>query len=341
MSQAKRVIIFFTGLFFAISPALVGAGVDFGYFWRLSPSVFKIETHNRNGGSSIGSGVLVGDGLIVTNCHVTRNATYIQVVKQSLRWDVTAQVSDVEHDLCLLRAPNVAGTPAPISSSPPRVGQTVIAMGYVGGIAPQMSGGEVRALYRFDGSRVIQSSAWFNSGASGGGLFDQDGKLVGIIAFRHKGGAGYHFALPVDWIFRHSLDLDRASKIMPLDQGLAFWQQAGDQQPYFLKAAALEATHDWPALRELADQWTHSETDNPDGWLSLGKAYLELGEYDRAIAAYGKAIQEDLDCAEAWYSLGLAYKWRGRARQLQEVERVLVTLDEDLAAKLSTQARIH
>ena len=341
MRQAKRAFLSFIALFVAIPSDFAEAGVDFGYFWRLSPSVFKIETHNRNGGSSVGSGVLVGDGLIVTNCHVTRNATYIQVVKQSLRWDVTAQASDVEHDLCLLRAPNVVGKSAPISSTPPKVGQTVIAMGYVGGIAPQMSGGEVRALYRFDGSQVIQSSAWFNSGASGGGLFDQDGRLVGIIAFRHKGGAGYHFALPVDWIFRHSLDPDRAGKIMPLDHGLAFWQRAGDRQPYFLKAAALEASHDWPALRELADRWTHSETDNPDGWLSLGRAYLEMSEYDQAIAAFGKAIQEDLDCAEAWYSLGLAYKGRGRARQLQEVERVLVTLDEDLAAKLSVQTRIH
>jgi hypothetical protein len=341
MRRIKRAFVLIIAPLLGIPPGFVRAEVDFGYFWRLSPSIFKIETHNRNGGSSVGSGVLVGDGLIVTNCHVTRNATYIQIAKQSLRWDVTGQVSDLEHDLCLLRAPNVIGQAAPISPSQPKVGQMVIAMGYVGGNVPQMSGGEVRALYRFDGSRVIQSSAWFNSGASGGGLFDYDGNLIGIISFRHQGGEGYHFALPVDWIFRHSLDLDRAREVTPLGQGLAFWQQSGDQQPYFLKAAALEATNDWPALRELAKKWTASETDNPDGWLSLGKAFLESGDYDQAIAAYGRAIQSDLESAEAWYSLGLAYKLRGRQNQLQEVQRVLLTLDENLAIKLSAPSGIH
>jgi hypothetical protein len=37
----------------------------------------------------------------------------------------------------------------------------------------------------------------------------------------------------------------------------------------------------------------------------------------------------------------LAYKLRGRQNQLQEVQRVLLTLDENLAIKLSAPSGIH
>lgn len=308
---------------------------DFDLYWRLSPSVFKIEAHNHNGGVSVGSGVLIGERVVVTNCHVTRHASSVQVSKQGLRWSAHAQVSDLEHDICLLDVPEITGKIAPVSAYRPRVGQPVIAVGYVGGTAPRVSGGEVRALYQYDGGRVIQSTAWFNSGASGGGLFDRDGNLIGIIAFRHQGGEDYYFALPVDWIYRRSLDLKQAREVTPLGQGLAFWQEPGHRQPYFLKAAALEATHDWPALRELARRWTSVETKNSDAWLSLGQAYAHLGDFERAIAAYGKAIQSDLECSEAWFSLGLAYAAQGQTQRVDEVQRVLTALNEDLAARLS------
>ena len=324
-------------------PATAGSDpvrpVDFGFFWRLSPSVFKVEAHNGKGTVSHGSGVLIDQGTVVTNCHVTRYATAVLVSKQGLRWQADAQISDLKHDLCLLRVPGITGAIAPISGDRPRVGQPVIAIGYVGGTAPRLSGGEVRALYQYDGGRVIQSSAWFNSGASGGGLFDQDGKLIGIIAFRHQGGEAFYFALPVNWIYRLDLNWERAGELAPLGQGLAFWQQAGDKQPYFLKAAALEATNDWPALRELAEKWTAAETDKCEAWLSLGLASARLGDFERAIKAYHKAIQSDLECSEAWFSLGLAYAALGQSQRVDEVQRVLLTLNENLFVRLSRDAR--
>lgn len=326
---------------FLSTPSLMAADsarVDFSFFWRLAPSVFKIEAYNRNGGVSVGSGVLVRQGWVVTNCHVTRQAVAIQIVKQGLRWDAHAQVSDVEHDVCLLEVPEITGTVALMNGHRPHVGERVIAVGYVGGLAPQLSGGEVQALYHYDGGQVIQSTAWFNSGASGGGLFDQDGELIGIIAFRHQGGDAYHFALPVDWIYGN-LDLERARAVTPLGSGLAFWQQNGDRQPYFLKAAALEAKQDWRALRELAEKWSAAEAANSDAWLSLGLANTRLGDLNRAVTAYVKAIHSDLENSEAWFNLGLAYAALGERQRLDEVRRVLLTLDEDLAAKLNQTAR--
>lgn len=308
---------------------------DFALFWRLAPSVFKIEAHNGEGAVSVGSGVLIDENVVATNCHVTRRAGSVQVSKHGMRWEADAQASDLEHDLCLLRVPGIGGKVAHISDERPRVGQRVVAVGYVGGTAPRISGGEVRALYEYDGGRVIQSTAWFNSGASGGGLFDADGNLIGIIAFRHRGGDAYYFALPVDWIYRRSLDLKQARAVTPLGQDLAFWERAGERQPYFLQAAALEAKQDWRALRALAETWTAAETGKCEAWLALGLAHERLNAPERAIAAYARAIRTDLECTEAWFGLGHAYAALGMQQRVDEVRRVLLALNQDLAAQLS------
>jgi len=311
---------------------------DFALFWRLAPSVFKIEAHNGEGAVSVGSGVLVDENVVATNCHVTRRAGSVQVLKHGMRWEADAQASDLEHDLCLLRVPGVRGKVAHISDARPRVGQRVVAVGYVGGTAPRISGGEVRALYEYDGGRVIQSTAWFNSGASGGGLFDADGNLIGIIAFRHRGGDAYHFALPVEWIYRRSLDLKQAHAVTPLGQDLAFWERAGERQPYFLQAAALEAKRDWWALRTLAQTWTAADSDKCESWLALGLAHERLGDPQEAIAAYERAIRADLECTEAWFGLGHAYAALGMQQRVDEVRRVLLALNQDLATQLSDGA---
>lgn len=44
-----------------------------------------------------------------------------------------------------------------------------------------------------DGGRVVQTSADFDRGASGGGLFDRQGRLVGILTFKASSGGNFHF----------------------------------------------------------------------------------------------------------------------------------------------------
>lgn len=70
-----------------------------------------------------------------------------------------------------------------------------------------MSRGRIIGLhYECDGERVIQTSAAFDRGTSGSGLFDRQGRLVGLLTFKAKAGGNFHFALPVGWL-RH-MDMD-------------------------------------------------------------------------------------------------------------------------------------
>ena len=154
------------------------ADLDFDLYVKLASTVMKIEAHNPDNSTSIGSGVMVAPGILVTNCHVTKNATSIQVIKFGQRWNAEKQYSDVEHDLCLLYVPAATLTVAQFGNDKLKVGQQVYAIGYVDGLGPRLSGGQVQALYDYDGGKVIQSTTPFKSGASGGGLFNEQGRLV-------------------------------------------------------------------------------------------------------------------------------------------------------------------
>ncbi|HVS26773.1 MAG TPA: trypsin-like peptidase domain-containing protein [Burkholderiales bacterium] len=311
------------------------AAPDFELYARLAASVVKIEAHNPDGSTSIGSAVMVAPGKLVTSCHVTRNASSIEVVKSGLRWDAQKQQGDIAHDLCLLYVPSASAPVAQLGSGKLKVGQQVYAIGYVGGLGPRFSAGWVRALYDYDGGKVIQTTTPFRSGASGGGLFDEQGRLIGVVAFLSRLDQTYHFSLPVSWVV-NSLAMNQAEDVAPLpEDGRAFWQESNERQPYFLQAAALEAAENWGDLLELAEKWSTAEKNNADSWLALGKAHYHMRRHDRAIAAYRQAIAVERDYPEAWYNLGLVYLDEHRQNELAEVRKTLAALDQELEKELA------
>ncbi len=316
------------------------ADLDIELYTKLASTVMKIEAHNPNGSTSIGSAVIVAPGILVTNCHVTKNATNIEVIKSGRRWDAEKQQSDVEHDLCLLYVPAATVAAAQFGNDKLKVGQLVYAVGYINGLGPRMSGGQIRALYDYEGGKVIQSTTPFRSGASGGGLFDEQGRLIGVVTFSSRLDQTYHFSLPVSWVAR-SLETSKLQNVAPLPEEFAFWQQPYDREPYFLQAAALEAGERWSEMLQLAEKWSAAESRNANSWLALGKAYQHLQQYDQAIAAFRKAIALDRDYPEAWYNLGLVYLEQGKQSEAEEVSKVLGGLDEELAQELSNAQTSH
>lgn len=331
-------IVFFTVVL--AFPFLVFADPDRERVAQLAPSVLKVNAFNTDGSISEGSGVTVTPSRVVTNCHVIKDATLIEVVKDGHSWKIQFLVSDVERDLCLLIAPN-AYFPAARIGNPGklRVGQPVVAINYTGGEGPGFSNGRIVALYNYEGSKVIQSSTPFGSGASGGGLFDERGFLVGILSFRHKAGGGHYFALPVDW-FNPNLTATNVRSVEPFDGGTSFWQLPSAIQPFFLQAAALEAENKWDELLRLAEKWSKLENTNAESWFVLGKAYSQLKRNKMAITAYRKAISIHREYAEVWYHLGLVYVSLGRKNELEDVREVLFGLNEQLANQLPSETML-
>jgi serine protease Do len=265
---------------------------------RLAPSVVKIEAQRRSGGYAFGSGVVVAPQRVVTNCHVTRQAVSIRVVRGSLRGEVAAQRSDVERDLCLLSVPGEAASVAQLAGDDVlRPRQKVLGIGFTGGMGLHFSEGEVVALHRHACARVIQSSNGFTSGASGGGLFDADGMLVGILTFRLRGGEAHYFSNPVSWVRDLLQQAGDPEQVAPVT-GLAFWERDGEARPPFLIAAALLQQRSWSELRRLAERWSRQQPGDAEPWWHLAAACHQLGRQAQARQALAELAQRDAALAD-------------------------------------------
>ena len=324
----------------AIAGLLVAAAaqaqLDPATFVSLGASVLKVEAVKAGGGYSIGSGVIVAPGKVVTNCHVTEDAREIRVIKAGGRLVASAQSADREHDLCLLRVPAINGDAVRLGRADAlAVGQRLSAVGYTGGTGLSNSAGSVVALHRHDGSRVIQTDNWFNSGASGGGLFDARLQLVGILTFRLRGGRAHYFAAPIDWL-RERIDDERGFEpVAPLERRAAYWQRPEPQQPNFLKAAVLEQRGRWDELEALAAQWSRDDASDSEAWYLLGVAAHERQRFDEARDALQRALQLEPRAAPAWYRLGVVcHRLALRDCSKDALDR-LKPLDADLAHRLA------
>lgn len=335
-SGAARRLAVAAGAALLALPTGAGAALDRADLVRVGASVLKIEAQRRQGGYALGSGVVVGAGLVVTNCHVTRDAVAVFVSRGAERADADAQAADPARDLCVLRVPGLRAEAVALGSAAGlRPAQPVTALGYTGGAGLQASAGEVIALHRHDGSQVIQSSNWFSSGASGGGLFDDDRRLVGVLTFRLRGGAAHYFAAPVDWVRPLAGDHQRFRRIAPLGAApQAYWQRPLELQPKFLKAAWLERDGRWNDLALLGASWSDDDAADPEGWYVRGIALAELGLERDARDALERSVSIDPDYAIAWYRLGaLSVRARELARA-RDVQGRLQRLNPGLAAQL-------
>jgi len=262
--------------------------------------VLKVTVVRKDGSREFGSAVPLGGDRLVTNCHVLRDAGEIRVETPEETRLATSDERDIYRDLCFLRVPGYdAGQTAMIEAGATRVGMEVSAVGYSGGQF-KLTRGKVIGLYtcECDGGKVIQTSARFDRGASGGGLFDQAGRLVGILTFKAKAGGKYHFALPVGWL-RHLA----TNNIQPILAGDTFWEKPGKESAHFLAACDLGAKKSWDSLSRLAEDWIRQEPDNPEAWMVKGRARLGLNQKEPAIAAFQRVLMLESTHAEAKWEL--------------------------------------
>ena len=156
----------------------------------------------------LGSGVIVGDGLVVTNNHVVDQAEEVKVATlDNHQFDAQVVGSDPKTDLALLRIKGDAKGLKPLAlgdSSRLRLGDVVLAIGNPFGVGQTVTMGIVSAKNRSDlgiedYEDFIQTDAAINPGNSGGALVDMEGNLVGIntaILSRSGGNVGIGFAIP-------------------------------------------------------------------------------------------------------------------------------------------------
>jgi hypothetical protein len=219
-------------------------------FLPISASVVRVEVDRAQGGRSVGSGVTVAPSVVATNCHVVRDAIGIRIAASGATWNVDAEYADTRRDLCFLRVPAWNGTAVQLAKSNVlRLGAPVVALGFTGGVTIAPRFGHIRALHAFDNGRIIESDAQFNSGSSGGGLFDAGGALIGLLTFRLRSSIDSYYSVPAQWILERLPAEHQWTSVEPLKGAAPFWQAEGEKLPFLpaeLVPAQLSRANDFP-----------------------------------------------------------------------------------------------
>ena len=197
------------------------------FFRRFFGEDFSFGRPRERVQNSLGSGVVVrGDGLVVTNHHVIKDASEITVVFADRReFDAKLVGSDERTDLAVLRIdPGEQKLPwlRMRDSDDLEVGDLVLAIGNPFGVGQTVTGGIVSALARnaagvSDFGFFIQTDAAINPGNSGGALVSLDGRLVGIntaIYSRGGGSIGIGFAIPSNMVAMVVDSVDRTGRVV-------------------------------------------------------------------------------------------------------------------------------
>ena len=173
-------------------------------FERLAPSVWTVQTFDeKNQPVAGGSAVVIGPGSVVTNCHVLKKAARVTVTRENVSYGALPDHFDPERDLCLLRVRNFQA-PAVTIANPEemRIGARVYAIGSPRGLEHTISDGLLSGIRRRDDGELaaLQVTVPISPGSSGGGLFDAQGRLVGITTFALRDSQNLNFAVPATWI---------------------------------------------------------------------------------------------------------------------------------------------
>jgi hypothetical protein len=292
-------------------------------------SVVMIRGYNEAGGLAFGSGVVVGDNQVVTNCHVIRRTKQPWVSQGEDTFSVTAVKADRWHDLCLLTTFGMPHKAVPLGKSTDlKKGQEVIAIGHSNGVpAPLTSAGVVKSTYDLDQGKVILSSAQFRMGASGSGLFDTEGRLVGINTFKTSGRNSFYYALPVEWL--NSLKNKPTETNLPIT-GIAFWEEEEDKKPIFLQVAIPMIKEDWKKLFDVANEWIRKEKNNAEAWFELGFANEHLNNLSEAEKAYRQSTKLDNQNTDALLRLGFIAKTKEDKNEIKNIQEQISKINPEL-----------
>lgn len=311
---------------FAIKPALA---FDQAKILKSLQAVVMIRGYNTSGGLAYGSGVVVAKDTVITNCHIFRTTKEPWIARGEDTYPIATVQADRWHDLCLITSPNLPFTPAPIAkvASVKRT-QEVLSIGHSNGVPnPLTSAGAIKATYFFDGGNVIRSSAKFLMGASGSGIFDLEGNLLGINTFKTPGRPAYFYSLPIEWLANlQKLPVETKFPIT----GKAFWEEDDDKKPFFMQMAIPELKHDWLKLAQVAENWLAKEPNNSDAWYELGIAQENLQQQETAKSSYQRAVALDASNTDALFRLGVMAKTAGDQATVDSIQLAIANISQDL-----------
>lgn len=266
---------------------------------KASPSVVEIVTevtstqYGMFGGTytsqAAGSGVIISkDGYIITNNHVVEDANSITVTTyDNKQYNATLVGTDEASDIAVIKieADEELSAATIGDSSKLQAGDTAVVIGNpLGTLGGTVTDGIISSPSREmvinnQSMELIQTNAEINSGNSGGGMFDGNGNLVGIVNAKDSGTTssgtvieGIGFAIPINSAMKVADELIQYGKVIDRATLGVYLQEVSSN--YFNYTPGLYITG----------------TANGSGAEKAG-----LKAYDRIVSADGNEISSQSD----------------------------------------------
>ncbi|MCP5028984.1 MAG: trypsin-like peptidase domain-containing protein [Actinomycetia bacterium] len=185
----RRLILGGTILVVAVAARVWTAQADEPSF---DPSIDAHGVGVRAGGCSLvddlGSGVIMGNGVVLTSAHVVAGATDVRVVIDGREIPARVDAFDPDADLAVLQA-QVTGPPTPIVRAPLDADVVIVAWTPDRGVETHATTLARRLLVTIEDIYIdsvvereaIELARGVERGTSGAGVFDREGQLVGIV----------------------------------------------------------------------------------------------------------------------------------------------------------------
>lgn len=325
----KRSVAFAISCAFIISASSAQA-YDRAKLMRSFFSIVMIKGYTTDGSMAYGSGVVVGKNKVVTNCHIFRKTPEPYVSRGEDTYRITQIQADRYHDMCLVATDETPFEPAEIGSATTmKKGEEIIGMGHSSGNPnPVNANGVLKSIYPFNNSYIIRSTARFTMGASGSGLFDGQGRLIGINTFKSPGRNAYFYALPIEWMAY--VEKQPVETKFPID-GKTFWEEDDANKPFFMQVAEPELQEDWTKLLGISQNWVKKEPNNTEAWYELGVAQEHINKKSDAEKSYRRALMLSKENIDAMFRIGLLAAEQGNIKEVQAMKIAISNIDADTA----------
>ncbi len=304
-------------------------------------AVVLVVAYNKEGNPiTHGSGFIIRkDGAIITSYHIVPNAADIKVKTANRILPVEGVLyMDKENDMVILKANGEDLHAVNLgNSNEVEVGEKVYVISNPKGTENILSEGIVSGMKDFGSERVmIQLTAHFSQGSSGGPVFNARGEVIGVATSTLKEARNFNFAVPINLV----KDKVTTRDVMPLMDALI--EDKKEMAEYWIHLGnSYNESGNYSEGLDAHQQAIRISPDLAEAHNRIGITYMHLKKYTKAINAFKEAIRIQPDSAWFYSNLGLVYAKSGKFGKAIDTLKEAIRMTPDLAAAHLNLGRIY
>jgi S1-C subfamily serine protease len=287
---------------------------------RVKPGVVAITTYDANGDALMtGSGFFLSPGKVVTNLHVVRGATRVEIKTLDGKgrvYPVNGLLAlDDEGDLALLEIemPLERVRTTELATNLPDEGEPIFVIGNPLKLEGSVSDGIVSAVREVPNvGRIIQITAPISHGNSGSPVFNMHGQVLGVVTIKVTNGQNINLAIAVARVGQLKPD-----KLRPLSE-LAVKSRTELSESLYRTGLESLWLGNYDNAVGFFENAVNKNPKRAEAWIQVGYCKVKQGKNQEAIRAYQQALQLKPENAEFHNKLGDAYYYAGRLREAIE-----------------------